>query len=310
MRKPVIWSVSELADMTKDRIKNHFDSNIAITGVTGIGKSTFLHKFFHKFKDFKIKDKFTTKRERMVELIKSFTFSYCWNDELISAGNKRKFYDTEQIELISIMTKYRDNFNIVGGAVPFFFTLDKELIKLFGMHINIIERGIGVVHLPRPARLYTEDQWDISVNSKLEEEWSKNTLKNPSFKIPYWKYTTFAGFVYFGKMTDKQEEEYKYLKKNERDETSNGNENVEEVNFYSKVLSMLKERKLNEDELLKVCLVSNRKLSSVKARLGQMLRDEGDGKTLGDFLRVENKNNNNTNNIYNNTNGMSVDIDL
>ena len=154
MIKPVYWSVKELTEMTKDRVKNKFDSNIAVTGLTGLGKSTFLLKFFKKFPDFKIEDKFTMNRRKMIDLIKDNKFSYCWNDELISAGSKRTFFNAEQNELIQVLTKYRNNFNIVGGAVPFFFTLDKELIKLFGMHINIIKRGIGVVHLPREGRMY------------------------------------------------------------------------------------------------------------------------------------------------------------
>lgn len=287
--------------MTKERIRNKFDSNIAVTGLTGVGKSTLLHKFFHKFPDFKIEDKFTMNRRKMIGLIQNHKFSYCWNDELISSGSKRKFYEPEQNELIEILTKYRNNFNIVGGAVPFFFTLDKELIKLFGMHINIIRRGIGVVHLPREGRMYNEDLWDVKINQKLEEKWSAKTLKNPNFRIPYHKYTTFAGYVFFGKMTDKQEEIYERLKSEERGDSENlakGNANPEE-GFYDKVLKLLKDGKLNESGLLQLCLFEGRKLSSVKVSLNRMLKDEGNEKTLAEFLKDKN-NNRDTNNLHNN----------
>jgi len=56
-------------------------------------------------------------------------------------------------------------------------------------------------------------------------------------------------------------------------------------NFYKKILLMVKDRKLDDKELLKICQFNDKSYSSVKTRLGQMLRDEGDGKTLKDFLK-------------------------
>lgn len=298
--KPVVWSMKELAEITKDRIMNKFDSNIAVSGWTGLGKSTFIWKLLHKYPDFKVEEKLTYKRGEMIDLIKNYKFSYCWNDEFISSGYKRDFFNQEQVELIKVLTKYRNNFNIVAGAVPVFFTLDKELLKLFGMHINIIERGVGVVHLPREARMYTDDIWDIKVNSKLEEKWSKKKMKNPDFNIPYHKYTTFAGYVYFGKMTDKQEEYYEYLKKTKREESEAKEEQKEKESFYDKVMRMLKDGKLDEDGLLQICLFNDKKLSSVKVRLNQLLNDSGESKTLNDFLK-DKKKNTDTNKLHINT---------
>lgn len=296
---PIIWSVKELAEATKNRINNKYDSNIAVTGLTGKGKSTFLWKFFHKFPDFKIEDKLTYKRDETIKLIRDFKLSYIWNDELISSANKRRFYDTEQIELIEILTKYRSNLNIVGGAVPIFFSLDKELLKLFGMHINIIDRGIGVVHLPREGRMFSDDLWDVKINSKLEEKWSAKIQKNPNFKIPYHKYTTFSGYVYFGKMTPKQEEYYEHLRALKKGETDgNGEEEIQET-FYEKVLRLLREGKLDEKGLFLLCSYEERKLSSVKVSLNRMLKDEGSDETLKDLLKNTN-NNTNTNLLHNN----------
>lgn len=273
--------------------------------------STFLHKFFHKFPDFKLNEKFTMKRERMIELIRKHKLSYCWNDELISSASKRTFFDTEQNELIQTLTKYRNHFNIVGGAVPFFFTLDKELIKLFGMHINITARGIGVIHLPREeGRMYNEDLWDVKINQKLEEEWSKKIVKNPAFKIPHHKYTTFAGYVFFGKMTDKQEEHHEALKRKERGDDDVEDESQPEENFYQKVLRLLKEKKLDEKDLLNLCLFQDKKLSNVRVRLNQMLKDEGEGKTLKDFLLIKKKERD-TNVLHNNNTPLKeINIDL
>jgi len=300
--KPVVWSVQELAEMVRKRTNNYFDSNIAVSGLRGIGKSTFLWKFFHKFSDFNMKDKFTTRRKRMIDLIRKHKYSYCWNDELISVGSKRTFFDKEQNELIHVLTKYRNHFNIVGGAVPFFFTLDKELLKLFGMHIHIIARGIGVVHLPREeGRMYTEDLWDTKINKKLEEKWSKKLQENPDFKIPHHRYTTFAGYVYFGPMTEKQEKVYEELKAEERgDNEVEEDEQEQKESFYERTLRMIKEGKLDEKGLLQICLFNDKKLSNVKVRLNQMLKDEGESRTLKDFLK-EKKKNNDTNNLHNNS---------
>lgn len=297
---PVIWSVKELVEITKKRIQNRYDSNVAVTGLTGKGKSTFIFKFFNKFDDFKIEDKLTYSREEMIHLIRDFQNSYCWNDELISSANKRKFYDTEQIELIETLTKYRNNLNIVVGAVPIFFSLDKELLKLFGMHINIIDRGIGVVHLPREGRMFSDDGWDVKINAKLEEKWSLKKQKNPNFNIPYHKYTTFAGYVRFGKMTDKQEEYYEQLKREKRQEADTSIKPVEQESFYDKIFRMLKENKLDNKTLFSLCEFEGKKLSTVKVTLGRMLKDEGNEKTVGDFLKSSNKDTD-TNILHNNT---------
>jgi len=275
--------------------------------------STFLFKLFNKFPDFKIDDKFTTQRRKMINLIKNHTFSYCWNDEMISAGSKRTFFDKEQNELIQVLTKYRNHFNVVGGAVPFFFFFDKELLKLFGMHIHIISRGIGVVHLPREeGRMYTEDIWDTAVNKKLEEKWSKRLQKDPNFRIPHHKYTTFAGYVHFGPMTDKQEKYYVELKAEERgdNDLDNGEDDHIQETFYEKTLRLIKDGKFDENGLLQVCLFNDKKLSNVKVRINQMLKDEGEGRTLGDFLKAKKKNSD-TNRLHNNTNTIKLsDIDL
>ena len=297
---PTIWSVKELAEITKKRVENNFDSNIAVTGGTGMSKSTFLFKFFSKFPDFKIEDKLTYDRTEMIKLIRDYKLSYCWADELISVGNKRKFYDAEQIELIEVLTKYRSNRNILGGAVPIFFSLDKELLKLFGMHINIIDRGIGVVHLPRTGRMFTDDIWDVKINAKLEEKWSAKLQRNPNFKIPYHKYTTFAGYVYFGKMTEKQEKYYNYLRDKKRGNADLTKDEKPKESFYEKVLRLLREKKLDEKGLFALCSYEGKKLSSVKVSLNRMLKDEGSSETLKDLLKDTNNNKKNKL-LHNNT---------
>ena len=122
----------------------------------------------------------------MIHLIRDYKKSYAFADELISIGNKRKFYDIEQILLIETLTKFRSNYNIVAGCVPIFFSLDKELLKLVSMHIQVVERGLAIIHMPIRNRIFSDDIWDVSINQKQENYWSKIRRKNPNYKPKYW----------------------------------------------------------------------------------------------------------------------------
>jgi len=310
MSKVIILGIKDLARLIKKRIENKYDCNIIVTGHVGVGKSTFLYKLFKKFRGFKIEDKLTYKRDEMIRLIKDYKNSYCWADELIGSAFKRNFFEREQIKLIEILTRYRSNFNVVGGCLPVFQTLDKELLKLFRVHLQIISRGIGVLHLPKTGRMYSDDFWDTKYNKSLEDKWSKKRENNPNFKIPYHKYSTFKAYIFFAPLTEKEEEKYNILKEQKRTEAE-GTDGIEKEkeNFYKRLLIMIKGEKLDNNELLKICQFNNKNYSSVKSRLSQILRDEGSEKTLKDFLKDSRKKND-SNNSYNNNNPPHTNIDI
>ncbi len=310
MLKVLILGVKDLRKLVRKRIENRYDCNIIVTGAVGIGKSSFIYQFFKKFRGFKIEDKLTYKRDEMIRLIRDYTNSYCWADELIGSAFKRNFFEREQIKLIEILTRYRSNFNIVAGALPVFFTLDKELLKLFRVHIQIISRGVGVLHLPKSGRMYSDDIWDVKYNKSLEEKWSKKRERNSSFKIPYHKYSTFKAYIFFAPLTIEEEKKYEMLKEQKRTEAEivDNGEN-EKSNFYNKILLMVKDKKLDNNELLKICIFNDKSYSSVKTRLGQMLRDEGSEKTLRDFLKGSGRKNDSINSYNNNTPPPS-DVDV
>ena len=197
---------------------------------------------------------------------------------------KRNFFDREQIELIQVLTKYRNHYNIVAGAVPVFFTLDKELLKLFGMHIHIIKRGLGIVHLPREGRMYTDDIWDVRINAKLEDKWSKKKQANPNFRIPYHKYTTFAGYVTFRKMGRREEALYEKLKAQKRGEAEM--DEGEGKTFYERLAKEVVEGKVNKEKLELICAVNGKKMSTLYVGLNRALREVlGVKKTIGEFLK-------------------------
>jgi hypothetical protein len=299
--KPIVWTIKELSDMIKDGIKNNFDAFILITGATGTGKSSLAIKLLNKYPDFKLKDKLVYRRDKLIHLVKDYKKSYAFADELISMGSKRKWYNIEQNELIEVLTTCRSNFNILIACIPIFFSADKELLKLVSLHLQVVERGLVIIHMPIRNRIFSDDIWDVSINQKQENFWSKMRRKNPNYKPKYWKYTTFAGFLHFNKLTDKQETEYEALKKQGRNEISSKGDDDKKEGFYDKVLKMLRERKLDEQGLLQLCLFEGKKLSSVKVSLNRMLKDEGNEKTLKDLLKNTNNNKHNTNYLYNNT---------
>ena len=299
--KPAKWSLKEFAEMLKDGIGNKFDAFVLITGATGTGKSSLAIKILNKFPDFKLKDKLIYKREDLIRLIKNHKNSYAFADELISMGNKRKFYNIEQIELIEVLTKFRSNYNILVACVPLFFSVDKELTKLISIHLQVIERGLAVIHMPIRNRIFSDDIWDVDINKKLENFWSKKRRENPNYQPKYWQYTTFAGFLPFEKLSEKQEEEYEALKEAGRNESSDKIENKIPENFFEKVLRLIKDKKLDEKGLFLLCSYEGKKLSSVKVSLNRMLKDKGSEETLKNLLKDTTNNRDNTNYLYDNT---------
>ena len=294
MKESPIWSLRRLADSIEIRIGNKRDSNTIISGRTGVGKSHLAHVFLNKFEGFNINKHLTYRRDEMIDMIINQKKGYIWNDEFISSSFKRGFFEKAQIKLISTLTTYRFHGNIVVACIPNFYSMDVELRKLFSLHIFVVERGLAVVHAPIKEALFGQDSWDTKENSKLESKWNAKKRKNPDFKIPYHELSTFVGYLKFPKLTDKQEEYYEKLKVEKRTEFDDEKkENNSEENFYENALEMIKSGTLDEKSLLPICLSHNKKLSSVRARLGQILRDEGKGQTLKDFFKLKAENNKN-----------------
>jgi hypothetical protein len=277
MSNIIIFTVKELSEWLEERRLNQFDSNFLVTGGTGLGKSTIIWKLLRKFKDkgYRPMKHQIYDRESTISLLRDNKLSYCWNDELISAAYRREHWDREQIELIKTLTKYRCNFNIFAGALPVFFTLDKELLKLFSLNIDVIRRGESVVHMRREGRRYNDDPWDVKYNAKLEDGWSKSLQKNPNFKIPYHKYSTFVGYLFFKDLTPKQRARYEYIRdlKKNRIEQAKNEENESVKPFYDKLYIYTINKQLNEETLRIICDISNKNIVAVKCRLNQMLRN-------------------------------------
>lgn len=286
MIKPAVWSIKEIAELIESRRSNRFDANILCTGGTGLGKSSLINKILLRFSGFKQKKHQVYDRTDTIKLLRDQHKSFCWNDELIRAGYKRTHYDKEQIDLIETLTQYRCNFNVFFGALPVFFTLDKELLKLFALNIDVIRRGIGVLHMRRMGRRYSDDPWDTKVNAKLEEKWSVKMQRNPKFKIPYHKYTTFVGYIYFNKLTPNQEKIYEDIRDLKKGVIRAEGDDKDAKGFYTNLIKLLLEGKIDKDSLENVCVVNNMKVDYVKSVLNRLLKSQGH-ESLKNYLKEE-----------------------
>lgn len=291
MSGKIIWSLKELTETLRLRQQNKFDVNIGVSGKRGSGKSTLLFKIFSSFKDdgFNQNEHQVYSREDVMKLLSIQKFGFCWDDEAVNSGYKRDFQDKGQKELIKLVTNFRDNFNIYGSALPFFYSLDKDLRELIFLHIHIIERGLAVLFMPLEAQVHMRDPWDTDRNKKIEEKENKRIELNPKLKFRYNKFSTFAGYLYFSPMTEKQEKIYKRIKDKKRGERFNeymsNIQTKKELTFQEKVYNALKEGKLSEVGLLELCNIQGLRYTYVVRELNKKLRDEMNEKSVKDFLK-------------------------
>ncbi len=285
-KSKIIWTLKELTTCIRQRQLNKYDANVGVSGKRGDGKSTLLFKIFNSFK----KDGFNQEkqqeysREKIINLLANQQFGFCWDDEAINSGYKRDFQHKGQKDMIKILTNYRDNFNIIGSAIPFFYSLDRDLRELIFLHIHVVERGIAVLLMPLEASIHSTDPWDTKTNIKIEQQENNRMKANPNLKFRYHRFTTFVGYLYFGAMTPKQERRYLEIKKRKRAVSLNIEGVEEQLDFNQKIYNALIEGKVTQVGLQEACLIEGKKYSSVTTMLNIMLRDNGVGKTVKDFL--------------------------
>ena len=285
-KSSVIWTLRELSNCIRERQLNKYDANFGVSGKRGDGKSTLLFKIFNSFKKngFNQEKHQEYSRDKIINLLANYKFSFCWDDEAINSGYKRDFQNKGQKDMIKIITNYRDNFNIIGSAIPFFYSLDRDLRELIFLHIHIIERGIAVILMPLGVSIHTTDPWDTKNNIKIEQQESSRIKRNPRLKFRYHRFTTFAGYLYFGTMTNKQEKRYLVIKKRKRALSLHIEGEDIILDFTQKIYNALLKGKVTQEALQTMCLMEEKKYSSVTTMLNIMLRDNGIGKTVKDFL--------------------------
>ena len=288
-KSALMWSMAEFVEEMKKRQMNEFDVNIGVSGKRGDGKSTFLLKFFMRFKGYKPWTHQVYTRKAVLDLLQNQQLKFCWDDEAINSGYKRDFASKAQHELIKTITMYRDNFNIYASAIPFFYSLDKDLRELIFVHIHIIERGLAVIFMPIAESLHSSDPWDSKNNSKLEEKWQRKKAEDSKFRFPYHKMSTFAGYIRFTDITEKQRVLYKEIKLKKRSDAlqSESGDREEELDFVDKVYNQVVEYKLNKSGFIALCNMEDRKYSTMISLINKRLKDAGIEKTLMHFLTLK-----------------------
>jgi len=287
-RSKVIWTIRELTSCIRQRQLNKYDANVGVSGKRGDGKSTILFKIFNSFKKegFNPEKHQEYSRDKIINLLANQKFSFCWDDEAINSGYKRDFQNRGQKDLIKILTNYRDNFNIIGSAIPFFYSLDRDLRELIFLHIHVIERGIAVLLMPLETSIHATDPWDTKANLKIEQQENNRIKGNPNLKFRYHRFTTFVGYLYFGPMTPKQERKYLEIKKRKRALSLDVENGVEEkLDFNQKVYNILIEGKLTKEILQVMCLAEHKKYSVVATMMNSLLNDAGEERTMTDFFK-------------------------
>ena len=191
-----------------------------------------------------------------------------------------------------MLNMYRDNFNVYGMAIPNFYDLDKNLRDLVKIHIHMIERGFGVVHVANDGSLYSEDKWDIRQNKRIEDRWAKARMKNPNYRPKYNRLTTFRGYVRFTDLTFKQRELYEDIKVTKRKAVYEEEMKIEEDGggFYDRIMIRLKSGEITNKVLQEICMANGLKFSAVSSLLNTKLRDEGIKERLGDYIKKAQKN--------------------
>lgn len=215
--KAVVWKLSELAEMIKKRQANEYDVNIIIDGARGNGKSTLAFKLLSKIGNFNPKKDILFTREDVMDAIMNRKFSCIDADEMINSAHNRDFFSGDQKNFIKMMNMYRDNYNILIGSSPFFYDLDTQVRKLIKMRITVIKRGIAIIQMSRNS-LYMNDPWDTPINKKIEESWTNKSKHGKMLMPKYTKLTTYAGHLFYSKLSPSQEAIYKELKQKKRAE--------------------------------------------------------------------------------------------
>lgn len=288
------WTIKDIVDVIKNRINNEFDANIVFSGDRGNGKSTGASKVLFRFPAYNPYKHQVYSREKVINLLKFNQKRFCFDDEAINSGYKRDFYEKGQKDLIKILTNYRDNYNVFVSAVPNFFSLDKDLRDLVFLHIQVIRRGIAVVHTPLQNRIYSQDRWDMKNNERIERSWITRTKKDPNFKVPFHKLSTFRGYLYFNDLTPKQKAIYREVKRLGRAEVYEAENQPEgERSFYNKLYDLTIGKKLSREDINRLSLLEGKKYSVVTTTLNKMLKDNGIKETLGHFLQKSQSENNN-----------------
>jgi len=270
----LIFNMKHLAEICRQWQDNEFDGIIVFDGRRGLGKSTGAIRLAKAIKrHFTLKRDILFSREDVMHHLATRKGAILINDEAINTVYNRDFFADTQKKILKMLNMYRDSRNIVIWCVPNFYDLDKQFRSLVKMRIHVIRRGVAVIHSPNQSS-YSTDNWDTTVNEKIERKWAEKKV----FKPKYNRLTTFRGFLRYRKLKDSDAEVYESVKQEKRNklyEEEMEVTNKTKFSFENNVLEEIKAGRMTRDELKKLCAISNKKYDNVIERINRKLRDEG-----------------------------------
>jgi hypothetical protein len=196
-----IVSMQTFAQLIHKLLRSDRDVNIAVSGFTGEGKSTFttqLQKTYAKtagvYWGF---DRMTWDRDEMMKWIDGDgdekkgrlpEYSAILPDELFHMFYRRNWFEGGQIDAISTFNMCRDRHLFVAGNVPNFWNLDGAFQERIRFYAYIPERGVAWV-FQQENNPFSKDQWNVNENLKYFRKY-RNPYKCPNFifevRFPDW----------------------------------------------------------------------------------------------------------------------------
>lgn len=282
-RNSIDWSIKNIADSIKKSQQEKFDSLIVCSGNRGLGKSTLAIKIASRFPEFNMQRDIVFSREDVMKQIATKKHGVIIADEMINVTYNRDFFVQDQNKIIKMLNMYRDSCNIFIACIPSFAALDKQFRQLVKLRLDVIERGMAVVHMPN-MKSYSADVWDMGVNEKIEANWMKNDVTRPKYD----RLSTYEGYLVSGDLGVKQREAYEQIKNEKRghlvEEDVGDEENTKQRKWREILVDIALEGKLNKDLFRSMCemnkmtyesglIVCNRELAIRKSdsKIGSLL---------------------------------------
>lgn len=297
------WTLDTLAEMIVKMLLLKFDSFIVISGKRGLGKSTLGIQIARKVsrlmrrisndetlppdvRELAAKYKYSLRKNTLYKVDDVIKFFNGWNgigvgDEMINVSFSRDFYKESSKDLIKIINMNRDHRNLFIACVPTFKSLDTQIRGLTKMHINIRERGFGVIMLPNKT-MFSNDIWDMSLNEKIERKW----IEKKSKKIPYTRLTTYRGWIKFPPLKEKYEEKYIQIKTEQRNVIAKEEMEIdkEENDPVTNAVKMLLNNQVRNVQVLDgMALALGQKPESFLEKIRRKLKNEGKNHHLGTY---------------------------
>lgn len=292
MPRLLVWTLKDVRDVIEKCVGNKFDFICFIEGNRGLGKSTLAYKLLVPLKvpkPFAPKRDIVYTREETLKHLATKKGGIIFSDEMINVAYNRDFFQEEQKTMLKALNMYRDSCNVFIGCIPKFVELDKQIQRLCKMRITVVRRGIALIQTQMPS-IYSQDNWDIKNNQRIEAKWTARGGRNPQ----YAKLTTIRGIVHFSDLTPLQRQEYEAIKEEKRgrvfgeyqDLTLLGNP---EKIFYDNLLTQLIAGKINNDLLDTIATINGKDKTKIRQKLNALLKEKGDTNRVRDYTMDKDK---------------------